>query len=93
MPIRRCSGSTHEPLPATSRPPIATRPASGRSKPATTRSSVVLPEPLGPSSATSSPCADAQARAVDRTGGAERLLDALRVDRQIGLRHHWIRLP
>ena len=32
---------------ATRRPPIRTRPASGRSKPAIIRSSVVLPEPLG----------------------------------------------
>ena len=55
MPIRRCSGSTQSPSPATVRPPIRTLPASGRSKPAIMRSSVVLPEPLGPSSATSSP--------------------------------------
>ena len=52
MPIRRRSGSTQSPAPATARPPMATVPASGRSKPAIMRSSVVLPEPLGPSSAT-----------------------------------------
>ncbi len=55
MPIRRSSGSTHAPSPATGRPAIAIEPASGASKPAIARSSVVLPEPLGPSSATSSP--------------------------------------
>ena len=38
---------------------LARVPASGRSKPAIMRSSVVLPEPLGPSSATSSPRLDA----------------------------------
>ena len=52
MPILRRSGSTHSPSSATVRPPMRTRPASGRSKPAIMRSSVVLPEPLGPSSAT-----------------------------------------
>ena len=56
MPMRRCSGSTQVPSPATPRPLTATRPASGVSKPAITRRSVVFPEPLGPSSATSSPC-------------------------------------
>jgi hypothetical protein len=35
----------------------------------------------------------AQAGAGDRPGAAERLLDALRVDREIRLRHQWIRLP
>ena len=35
----------------------------------------------------------AQAGAGDRPSAAERLLDALRVDREIGLRHQWIRLP
>ena len=39
----------------TSAPPNSTRPASGNSRPAITRSNVVLPEPEGPSSAMSSP--------------------------------------
>ncbi len=43
------------PAPATPRPAIATVPRSGRSKPAMTRRSVDLPDPLGPSSAKSSP--------------------------------------
>src|SRR5437867_8157161 len=38
-----------------SRPPIRTEPASGSSRPATTRSSVDLPQPDGPSSTTNSP--------------------------------------
>ena len=36
-------------------PPIRTLPASGRSKPAISRSSVVLPEPLGPTSGDDAP--------------------------------------
>ena len=41
--------------PVTSSSPMRTRPASGRSKPAIIRSVVVLPQPDGPSSVTSSP--------------------------------------
>src|SRR5581483_4226979 len=41
----------------TSLPPRRTRPASGRSKPAISRSVVVLPEPEGPSIVKNSPCA------------------------------------
>ena len=59
IPTRRCSGSTHVPAPATRRSPIAIRPASGTSKPAIIRSSVVFPEPLGPSSATRCPSSTA----------------------------------
>ena len=40
-----------------SRPPISTRPAVCVASPAMMRSSVVLPQPDGPSSATSSPSA------------------------------------
>src|SRR5579862_6478860 len=43
-----------------SSPPIRTRPDSGTSSPASTRSSVVLPEPDGPSSATNSPASIAR---------------------------------
>ena len=41
----------------TSLPPISTRPLVTASSPATMRSVVVLPQPEGPSSVTSSPCA------------------------------------
>src|SRR5918996_4716732 len=54
MPTWRRSGGTHAP-PATSSSPTRTVPPSGTSKPAMSRSSVVLPQPLGPSSATNSP--------------------------------------
>ena len=47
----RSCGSTG----AMSRPPSRMRPSSGVSKPASMRSSVVLPQPLGPSSAKNSP--------------------------------------
>src|SRR4030095_9232042 len=40
----------------TTRPAISTSPALGFSKPATMRKVVVLPQPLGPSSVTTSPC-------------------------------------
>src|SRR5690606_21912282 len=43
------------PSPVTSSPATSTRPASGRRKPAIIRSVVVLPQPDGPSRATSSP--------------------------------------
>ena len=68
------------------RPPPARRshrPRSGHSNPAITRSSVVLPEPLGPSRATTWPWATPRL-AVDGTGGAERLHDVLRGDRENG---------
>src|SRR3954471_20278032 len=42
-------------MPVTSAPSITTRPSSGGSRPAITRSSVDLPPPLGPSSAVSEP--------------------------------------
>ena len=45
------SGGTWTPCPATLRPPISTVPSSGDSKPAMMRRAVVLPQPLGPSSA------------------------------------------
>jgi hypothetical protein len=55
MPIRRRSGEIQQPLPATASPPTSTVPESGRSNPAISRRSVVLPQPLGPSTANSSP--------------------------------------
>ena len=44
MPMSRCAGG----MAVMSAPSTSTVPASGVSKPATTLSSVVLPEPLGP---------------------------------------------
>ena len=55
MPTRRRSGSTHAPSPTTRWPPMSTVPESGTSNPATTLSTVVFPDPLGPSNATTSP--------------------------------------
>ena len=46
--------------------PSSTRPAVGRSSPATARSSVVLPQPLGPSRLTISPSATLEVDAVER---------------------------
>ena len=50
----------------TSRPPITTEPDVFGISPPTMRSSVVLPQPLGPSSATSSPSLELEARVVER---------------------------
>ena len=47
------------------RPSSSISPASGASKPAIRRSSVVLPQPLGPSRASSSPSRDVEVGAVD----------------------------
>ena len=55
MPTRRFSGGIVRPGPATTSSETTTQPASGCSKPAITRSSVVLPQPDGPSTAISSP--------------------------------------
>src|SRR5688500_14392085 len=55
IPIPRACAGTNTPGPKTGRSSIAISPASGRSKPATSRSNVVLPQPLGPSRATNSP--------------------------------------
>ena len=52
---RRSSGSTHVRWPATMWSPTMMQPESGRSKPAMSRRSVVLPDPLGPRRATISP--------------------------------------
>ena len=60
-----------------SRSPTRTRPESSRSRPASERSAVVLPQPEGPSSATSSPGRQIERQAIERaaprrTGGAAR---------------------
>ena len=49
MPMPRRSAGTSTPGPCSTRPPTVTVPASGRSRPATQRSAVVLPLPDGPS--------------------------------------------
>src|SRR5215468_3049409 len=58
MPSWRWSGGTNRPLAAslTTRPAMAMVPVSLRSRPATMRKVVVLPQPDGPSSVTNSPC-------------------------------------
>ena len=53
-PTLRFSGSTKRAGPATSWSLMSTRPPVGRSMPAATRSSVVLPQPEGPSRHTTS---------------------------------------
>ncbi len=67
MPTRRRSGGTTEVPDVRTRSPTTTRPASGRSSPAMVRSSVVLPHPLGPSSARTAP--GATASDTDRSTG------------------------
>ena len=47
-------------------------PAEGRSVPATQRSSVLLPEPFGPTSATASPGTDLRVDAGENSDFAER---------------------
>src|SRR5882724_8783064 len=58
MPSLRRSGGTNSPAAAslTTLPPITMLPVSLRSRPATMRKVVVLPQPEGPSSVTNSPC-------------------------------------
>ena len=58
MPSLRRSGGTNRPAGAslTTRPPITIEPVSLRSRPATMRKVVVLPQPEGPSRVTNSPC-------------------------------------
>src|SRR3972149_2921390 len=67
MPTPRASGGTNSrpPARATIRPPIRISPSSGASKPAMSRSVVVLPQPEGPTSPRISPPAAASARRSD----------------------------
>ena len=58
MPIRRRSGGTIRSGVLSVSESTRTAPACGRSSPAITRSSVVLPQPLGPSSAVTLPRAN-----------------------------------
>lgn len=69
MPMSHCSGGSIVPVAVstTGLPRISTLPSSGTCKPAMTRSIVFLPQPLGPSSDTSSPfetCSDLQRKVV-----------------------------
>ncbi len=61
-------------------PPSSTVPASGRSKPAISRSVVVLPEPEGPSSVKNSPLGDVEVDAVHRRDVAVALGQPAQVD-------------
>ena len=64
--LRRCGGTnTPAATSTTVRSPITMRPPSALSSPATQRSVVVLPQPEGPSSVTTSPGADLEIDAVD----------------------------
>ena len=65
---RKCEASRSD-SEETSRPPISTVPAVGASSVATISSSVVLPDPLGPYSATISPGRDRQRHAVHGAHG------------------------
>src|SRR5579883_111307 len=68
MATSRSCGAT----PSIGRPPIATRPRSGSSRPATIRSVVDLPQPLGPTSATISPRSTASETSSSAATGAPR---------------------
>ena len=86
MPMSRRSAG----MPETSLPSTVTAPVSAVSKPARMRSAVVLPQPDGPSSATSSPGRDVQRRpssALGRAEGAGQVLQRRR------WRHRRLRRP
>ena len=84
IPIPRACAGTKTPGPKTGRSSIAISPASGRSKPATSRSSVVLPQPLGPSSATNSPRSTQSSLLEHGRDVAEALRHAVRADGSAG---------
>src|SRR4029450_6137296 len=69
MPISRRAGGKA----VISSPPTFTDPPSGVSKPATTFSNVVLPEPLGPRIVRSSPCATCSETPFSATTSPKRL--------------------
>ena len=73
MPTRRFSGGIDPAGPATTSSETTTQPASGCSKPAITRSSVVLPQPDGPSTAISSPRSISRFSSAHGLDRAERL--------------------
>ena len=69
MPMSRFAGG----MAVMSTPSTVTDPASGVSKPATTLSSVVLPEPLGPRMVSSSPEATSSETPSSATTSPKRL--------------------
>src|SRR5262247_1237543 len=69
MPMSRLAGGRA----VISSPPTFTDPPSGASKPATTFSNVVLPEPLGPRMVRSSPCATCSETRSSATTSPKRL--------------------
>ena len=73
MPMSRFAGG----IVVMSAPSTLTEPPSGVSKPATTFSSVVLPEPLGPRMVSSSPEAMASETPSSATTSPKRLTSAL----------------
>src|SRR3990172_8821396 len=74
MPTLHLSAGTKEPLPTTTRPPISMSPASGTSKPASRRKVVVLPQPLGPSSARMRPLARVRSTPATAVTAPKRLV-------------------
>ena len=76
MPMSRLLGGTF----VRSLPSTTIAPPSGRSKPATRRSAVVLPQPDGPSSERNSPFAECDLDAVERPDGAEVALQVLKLE-------------
>ena len=80
MPMSRLLAGTS----VMSLPSTRTRPPSRRSRPASTRSAVVLPQPEGPSSATSSPGAIVDREAVEGADLAVVALEALELDGDAG---------
>src|SRR5258708_6550701 len=72
--MSRRSGATNRPLAAssTTRSPRTIRPPSLRSSPAIMRKVVVLPQPLGPSKVTSSPCATTRSMPSTATASPKR---------------------
>src|SRR5690606_25393771 len=77
--MRLCSGRTITRSEATTSPATSTQPASGRSKPAMRRSSVVLPQRDGPSRHSTSPRATSRSRQSTAAGawGEKRLVRPL----------------
>jgi hypothetical protein len=78
-PTLRRSGATCVPPSQTTRPPRWIVPASARSKPATRRSSVVLPQPEGPSTAVRLPAGTSRSRPAS-TGAAPNALASPRTE-------------
>src|SRR6266850_6964482 len=74
MAMRRRSGGITVPGDESTRSPTRISPASGAMKPATSRSVVVLPQPEGPSRATSSPGCTVSSRPATAATSPKRLV-------------------